>query len=189
MKKILLTICSVLFAMLAQCQEHMTFKGIPMDCNLTSFVSKLESKGYIKEVIQDNGAVLSGNFAGKDDCTILVVCTASSKLVWKIAVQFPERVSWNSLKNEYNSLKESYIEKYGTPISFEFFSNPYYEGDGFELQALILEKCTYSSFFYTSQGNILLKIGTKGRVEVHYEDNINLTTKRKEQENVIASNI
>ena len=39
------------------------------------------------------------------------------------------------------------------------------------------------------KGNILLKIGTTGRVEVHYEDNINLTTKRKEQENVIASDI
>ena len=46
MKKILLTICTLLILALAQAQEHMTFKDIPMDCDITTFISKLESKGY-----------------------------------------------------------------------------------------------------------------------------------------------
>ena len=86
MKKILLTLCTLLIVALAQAQEHMTFKDISMDCNLTTFVSKLEAKGYRTTLLEDDNAVLKGNFAGKDDCSIYVLCTAKSKLVWKVAV-------------------------------------------------------------------------------------------------------
>lgn len=162
MKKILLTICTLLIVALAQAQEHMTFKDISMDCDLTTFVAKLKAKGYKTTLIQEDAAVLSGNFAGKDDCKIVVLCTAASKLVWKVGVVFPKKISWSSLKSEYNTFKESYTQKYGTPKSYEFFSDPYYEGDGYELQALGLEKCTYASFYNTPLGGIILNIGLIG---------------------------
>lgn len=158
MKKIFVLACAILFAIAAQAQEHMTFKGISMNCTLSSFVSQLTAKGYTKLYMNEKGAVLSGDFAGKQDCKIFVLGTSSSKVVWKVAVKFPEKVSWHSLKSEYNTLKESYTEKYGNPQTFEYFSTPYYEGDGYELQALSLEKCTYSSFFSSPQGIINLEI-------------------------------
>ena len=189
MKKLLLTICAISFAMLVHAQGHMSFKGVSMGRDLTSFVAELTAKGYNKELLQDNGAVLSGGFAGKDDCTIVVLCTSHSKLVWKVMVRFPKRTSWSSLKSEYNSFKESYTEKYGSPKSYEFFTNPYYEGDGYELQALELEKCTYASFFSTPQGHICLEISKKKDVVVSYEDEINTNIKSVEKNKVVSNDI
>lgn len=189
MKKILLTLCTLLIVALTQAQEHMTFKDISMDCNLTTFVSKLKAKGYTTTLIQEDAAVLSGSFAGKDDCTIVVLCTSVSKLVWKVGVIFPKRTSWSSLKSEYNSFKESYTQKYGSPKSYEFFSDPYYEGDGYELQAIGLDKCTYASFFSTPLGGIILKIDSDKCVSVSYEDEINVKIKRSEEENAISNDI
>lgn len=189
MKKLFVLTCTILFALAVQAQEHMAFKGVSMNCTLSSFVSQLTTKGYTKLYMNDRGAVLSGDFAGKQDCKIIVLSTSSSKVVWKVAVQFPEKVSWRSLKTEYETLKESYTEKYGNPETFEFFSTPYYEGDGYELQALSLEKCTYTSFFSSPQGNICLKITNDKCVQVGYEDAINVKIRENEKNKVVSDDI
>jgi hypothetical protein len=189
MKKFLLTICTLLILALAQAQEHMTFKDIPMDCDITTFISKLESKGYKTEIVRDNAVLLTGNFAGKDDCSIIVLCTTNSKLVHRVVVDFPERTTWSALKSEYNTFKESYTKKYGDPQSFEYFSNPYYEGDGYELQALRLEKCTYKSYYKTPLGYIMLEIYKDKYVKVTYEDAINVKIKNDEKEDAISNDI
>ena len=105
MKKTLLSLCTILLVTFVQAQEHMTFKDISLNCDITTFVAKLKAKGYTTTMEFENGAILSGSFAGKDDCAIIILCTAKSKLVWKVCVGFPEKVSWRSLKSEYNSLK------------------------------------------------------------------------------------
>ena len=189
MKKMLLTLWTVLLVTFAQAQEHMTFKDISMDCDLTTYISKLKAKGYKTEYTDTYGAVMSGNFAGKDDCKIYILCTENSKLVWKVAVKFPEQSSWSSLKSEYKSFKESYIQKYGVPESYEFFSNPYEEGDGYELQALRLGKCTYFSFYKTPLGTIMLSISDDKCTSVTYEDAINVKIKNSEKEQAISNDI
>ena len=189
MKKILLTICTLLIVALAQAQEHMTFKDISMDCNLTTFVSKLEAKGYITKLTEATGAVMSGSFAGKDGCTIYILCTETTKSVWKVAVKFPEQSSWSSLKSEYKSFKESYMQKYGIPESFEFFSKPYEEGDGYELQALRLDKCIYASYFKTSLGYIVLEMHKDECLRVTYEDEINSKMRESEKEQAVSNDI
>lgn len=189
MKKALLIICAVLITIMAQAQEHMTFKGIPMNCDLSTFVAKLEAKGYVKIYEKNSGAVLSGDFAGKSDCKIFVLSTEDSKHVWKIAVKFPEQTSWYSLKNEYSTFKTSYTEKYGKPNVYEFFSSPYYEGDGYELQALRLEKCTYVSYFSTPQGDIALEMTTDKCIRVSYEDAINVNIRQGEKDKAVSSDI
>ena len=189
MKRLFILTCAILFAVAVQAQEHMTFKGLPMNCDLASFVSQLEAKGYTKLSIDEDSAFLSGSFAGKDNCTIIVLCTTAAKLVWKVAVYFPEQTSWHSLKSEYNSFKQSYTEKYGTPRSYEFFSDPYYEGDTYELQALRLDKCTYSSFYDTPAGYIGLSISSTKKVCVSYEDAINVVIKRNEKKKAVSNDI
>ena len=87
MKKLLLTCCVIISATLTYAQEHMTFKGIPMDGNLTSFVSQLKANGYTELLTQEDAVALSGNFAGKDDCTVFVLGTNKGKVVWKVVVQ------------------------------------------------------------------------------------------------------
>lgn len=189
MKKILLTLCAVILAVTLQAQEHMAFKGVSMGCNITSFVSQLKTKGFTVEYQADNGVILKGDFAGKSNCTVMVLPTKVNKMVWKVVVQFPEKTSWYSLKSEYNSFKESYTEKYGKPESYEFFSRPYEEGDGYEMTALGVDKCTYVSYYDTPEGNIALEISDKKCVQVAYEDAITTTIKAKEQETSVSEDI
>lgn len=49
--------------------------------------------------------------------------------------------------------------KYGkTEKSVELFEEPYYEGDGYELQALRLGKLLYTSMFDAKNGDITLQL-------------------------------
>lgn len=189
MKRFLLTMCAVILAVALQAQEHMTFKGIAMGCDLTTFISKLQAQGFTQELIQDNVALLKGDFAGKSNCSIIVGATKKSKKVWKVVVNFPERSSWYSLKDDYISFKESYTKKYGKPRAYEFFSSPYDEGDGYELQAVRLEKCTYSSYYTIEEGSICLTIGSDENVEVHYEDKITSEIKEREEQTSVSEDI
>jgi outer membrane protein assembly factor BamA len=167
----------------------MTFKGIPINGSLSSFVSNLKSKGFTLDLIEDGLATLKGDFAGKSNCTIVVVATEQSNTVWKVVVFFPEKTSWYSLKSEYESFKESYTEKYGNPESYEFFSNPYYEGDGYELQALTSEKCRFVSYYQTDKGYITVEVHRSQCLLVSYEDAINVTIKIQEEEMRISEDI
>lgn len=190
MKKVLLSIVLVMTSLVCIAQvDHMSFKGVPINGKLNSFVSKLEAQGFSVEYKQDDAAVLSGEFAGKSDCTIMVISTKVSNIVWKVVVQFPEKTSWYSLKGEYNSFKESYTKKYGEPTSYEFFSSPYYEGDGYELQALKSEKCMWASYFSTSQGTIILELTDGKCTQVVYEDGINVKIFQKEKKQIVSEDI
>ena len=66
MKRILITLCAVILSFSAQAQEHMTFKGVSMGCDITTFVSQLESKGFTVDYEADNGVILTGDFAGNE---------------------------------------------------------------------------------------------------------------------------
>ena len=189
MKKIILALCAIFCVVTTQAQEHMTFKGVSMGCDLMTFVSRLKDKGCTVEFIQDDCAVLMGNFAGSDSCSIGVFCTAKSKQVWKVIVYFPEKTSWFPLKSEYKSLKESYTAKYGTPKSYETFSCPYEDGDGCEMMALAAGLCKYFSFFETSICSIMLGIDETKRVGVTYEDKLNVEVFKKEKQAIVSSDI
>lgn len=189
MRRFLLAFCAIMLTMALHAQEHLTFKGIPMGSNLATFVSKLKSQGFTQEGDYGEMIIMKGDFAGKSYCTIVIGATKTTKSVWKVVVTFPEKVSWYSLKSEYNSFKESYNSKYGKGRSYEYFSDPYYEGDGYELQALRLEKCKYATFYETTEGKIMLKIGDDKAVQVHYEDKLTTAVKSKEEEQSISNDI
>ena len=166
--------------------KHLEFKGIPIDGSLNEFVSKLEAKGFTKTETMGTIAQLKGEFAG-ENVNVYVVGSEKTKTVWKVAVFFPEKSSWRSLKRDYFDYKELFTKKYGKPKNdFEFFSDPYYEGDGYELQALRLDKCSYCSFYNTREGSIMLEIDSSKCISVGYEDATNVKIKsREEEENVM----
>lgn len=158
MKKILLVVALFLSLSLSA-QEHLEFRGIPIDGHLNSFVSKMKSIGYTVHEEDGNVVVMKGKFTNKD-VLLAVIASVKTHIVWKVSVLFDEASSWSSLKSDYLEYKELFTNKYGMPRSYEFFSKPYYEGDGFELQALRNEKCTYASFFENSVGYIGVRLGT-----------------------------
>lgn len=175
----LITLLFVVFPLLASAQtfssatkEHFTFKGISITGSVDSFARQLQKQGYSLLELEPQGASLVGKFANEYDCTIGVLGTEKSHIVYMIAVQFPEKNTWSSLKGQYSDLKEALTLKYGEPTScVETFDSPYYEGDNYEMQALSLEKCRYTSLFMSDYGNVMLTISDSKCVTLLYVDN------------------
>ena len=72
----------------------------------------------------------------------------------------------NKAIDTYRSMKGILTDKYGKPEEdFNFFKKPYYEGDGYEEQAIRLGKATFASFW----PGIMLEINEMLTVQVIYE--------------------
>lgn len=163
--------------------------GIPIDGNISDFVIKLEAKNFSVIKKYGNNILMEGQFAGKS-AEVFVLSTNKTKTVWKVAVYFNKKSSWYSLKSDYKEYKELFTEKYGKPSdTFEFFSKPYYEGDGYELQALRKDKCTYVTFFELETGNIAVKISSSGSIALVYEDALNSDIKEREGKSSVMDDI
>lgn len=153
----LLTVLMISVAAHAQSDavEHFTFKGIPIDGTIAEFGQKLTADGFIIKEKTDEIMELNGNFGGVDGCKVVVFTTPKSKQVYSIMVLFPTAESWYSLKSDYKDYKAMLAAKYGkAETTVERFTDPYYEGDGYEIQALRLSKASYASFFHTDNGSV-----------------------------------
>ena len=163
-------------------ESHIEFKGIPLNGSLSSFVEKMKREGFkFKEYSDNSVAIMEGLFTGKN-VEIFVISSSKTKTVWKVSSYYEGKESWLSLKRDYNEMVELFKKKYGEPVKhFEFFSKPYYEGDGYEMQALKKEKCFYASFWETDKGTMIVEITEWGQIRVGYEDRINIKVKQKEE--------
>lgn len=170
---------------------HLTFKGIPIDGHINSFIEKMETKGFEKKEINKTGniAIMTGSFVGKS-CAIIVLATEKTFTVSKVIAITSEYISWTSLKFDYKRFKDLYVTKYGTPSNkYEFFAEPYYEGDGYELQALKKEKCFYASFFGTEEGNIAVMLSSDAKIKFVYEDKQNMDILLEEKHDKVLNEI
>lgn len=184
MQKNLLALLFLLFTTVlgVNAQEHMKFMGIPIDGTLSSFGTKLSEKGFVKKNADDGILSFKGKFTGKD-VDVLLLGTEETLTVWKVVVLFDKETSWSSIKSIFNDYKDMFKGKYGEPSNdFHFFSKPYYEGDGYEMQALRMDKCTYSTFWNTLQGSINLDMNKRGYITIAYEDKANSVIWQKEKE-------
>ena len=173
MKKFALLFVAMLISTTFFAQEHLDFRGVPLDGHIDGFISKMEELGYTLEKKVDNAAIMSGKFTGKD-VELYILSSPKTKTVWKVAALFEKATSWSSLKSSYLEYKELYTQKYGKPeSSFEFFKDPYYEGDGYELQALRNEKCHYFTMYELEGGVVAVQLMSSGCLQLGYEDNIN----------------
>lgn len=171
MKRFVFSLC-LLFSLFTvasaqQASEHMTFKGIPINGTLNSFVNKLKLKGY-NYIDTDNGiALLSGDFASYKRCTIGVVSSKEKDLVIKVAVIFPSYNCWAPIENNYLTLKEMLTKKYGEPSecieTFQAHSQP--DDDNTKMGYLGLNQCKYLTVFETKNGTIVLELANKGYTE------------------------
>lgn len=201
MKKILLLVALVLLPVIGFSQndglfslengKHLTFRDVPIDGSLNAFIAQIEVKGFTSLYTADDyqGAVLSGRFIGKD-VKLIIITTPKTKTVWKVAVKFEDQRNWYSLKSDYTELKSSLTVKYGGPTSYEFFSSPYEEGDGYEMTAIYAEKCVYTSFFEIKENGVVIgylslsinKNDSQGYVSLSYEDSTNAAIMRSEKD-------
>lgn len=190
MKRKLLLLSIFIFCLSLGAQEHLRFKGIPIMGNVSEFALKLKNIGYTLLDSSDNMYFLTGSFAGFDNVTIAVLGTPQTNTAYKVAVFFEEKETFSSLETQYRSLLKSYSDKYGNPEkSYDFFIDPYYKGDGYELQALRNDKCRYISFFTIDKGYLSVEISKMQKVVVYYEDLEGSNIFTKERNSIVNDDI
>lgn len=161
-------------------EQYMKFREIPITGPITEMVKKLQALGYTLEEQENYVAIMSGNFAN-ENCEIVLYATPKTHKMHSVIVNFAEQNSWYSLKSKYKKLKEQLTSKYNqTPKSTEYFADPYYEGDGYELQALRKDKCFYFSNFSFTPGKIGIYI-LGNKVTIMYQDYFGKSLNKKEE--------
>ena len=182
---ILISLCISLSSFAQTDAQHLKFKGVPIDGTLAAYVSKMKAAGFSDLGIKDGTAVLQGDFAGFKGCIIGVSTLKKTNVVNTIGVIFPECDNWSKLENNYQTLKEMLIQKYGEPADcvekFQSYSQP--NDDGLRLTFLRMDKCTYYTTFETPNGDIQLSLEHQDRrcfAKLQYWDKIN-TNKVKTQ--------
>ena len=190
MKKLFFMMLLCAISVCVSAQNHLTFKGVPIEGSLTSFVAKLQAKGFTKISSNEERAMMKGDFSG-DSRTILIYATKTTKQVYAVCVVLKESSSWSTLKSTYNEYKSSLATKYGEGDSYENFLSPYKEGDGYEMIALRAEKCLYATTFEIASGTIAIMIisANNGAVALYYTDKTNTKLSEKEQKDLISNDL
>lgn len=163
------------------------FNEVKIDGNSADYITKIKAKGYtLKEYYKNgNGAILK-----KDLAELYVFWTPKTKMVYKVTYYLPKKDSWYGLKSQYQDFYKLLSDKYGEPKPdnvYEYFTKPYYEGDGYELTGLSLGKVTYFTFWDLSEKENLqigLSISKYEQVEISYENYKNGLIKQDEQKSI-----
>ena len=152
-----------------------TFDGVYIGGSVSDVLAKYKAKGYRHENNFEGVVQMVGRVAGKT-CDLFIVYTPKSKTVCKVAVIFPEKTSWYTLKSEYIEYKEVLEEIYGEPENEYFtFKSPYYEGDGYELSAIKMDKHVISAFWFNHNNtNIAIRVTEYSQVNISYENARNM---------------
>ena len=160
---------------------HMKFMGIEMNCAVDIAMLDLEKKGFEIIDIRKEGYIMSGKFIDRN-ALVTLHTTPKTNLFYRANIFFNEHTSWYSLKSEFLEVVKYYKAKYKSISSSRTFIDPYYEGDGYELQGVSMDKCFYYERFEAEGGKISIEISDIKRVQIRYEDKNN--AKKNEQETI-----
>ena len=174
----------MLFAVISlMAQEHLSFKGIPIEGSMTAFCQKLKAKGFTSIGSENNLTLFTGDFTGRN-ATVGVTATDDGKDVFAVVVLFDPSGEWNALINTYDYYKDLYTRKYGKPsISKE--KNPALSDSNTALMAEVHQgTVVYGSAWEVTGGDIQLSIEKssgvyEGMVMIRYRDSQNIEAKIK----------
>ncbi len=179
-KHITLFIACLILAGSLFAQQHLSFKGVPIDGTLKSYTDAMVKAGFHYKLTQDGTALLTGDFAGYKGCTVGVSTLKNLDVVSRIAVLFPNKDTWSAVLGDYEHLKAMLTEKYGTPSdSQEKFTGHIGDYDNyFVMRALKYGEYVWYTTFTTELGDIELAImsGTEyntAMVRLSYYDKAN----------------
>lgn len=161
-------------------QQHLTFKGVPIDGTMKECTTALVKAGLNVDSRENGMTILTGEVAGFKNCIVGVSSAQNSDLVCNIGVLFPERDQWTVLEKDYMQLKTMLTKKYGNPTQsneeFTVFVGNYI--NGIVMDAIRDGHCSYYAVYSTKLGDIELIIieGMKpntGLVRLSYFDKAN----------------
>ena len=142
---LIIAISVSLFCSAQSKETHLEFMGLPISGSAEFFIPRLEEKGFVKVDTFESSTKFIGKFAN-EIVNLTLLASPRTNTVCKVIVYFPEKNSWAELQSDYFKKKKLYRIKYLLTDDFEFFSNPYENGDGYEMRAVVNEKCNYHSF-------------------------------------------
>lgn len=181
MKKVIFTLTLLFVTISVVAQEHLSFKGIPIEGSMTEFCQKLKAKGFTSIGRENNLTLFSGDFTGRK-ATVGVTATDDGKNVFAVIVLFDPSGEWNTLVNTYDYYKDLYTRKYGKPtVSKE--NNPARSDSNTALMAEVHQgTVVYGSAWEVTGGDIQLSIEKssgiyEGMVMIRYRDSQNVETK------------
>lgn len=176
-KHFALVVCFLFTMTTAFSQEHMLFRGVPIDGTVESFAQSLVSKGFTKIGIQDGNTMLSGKFTGRD-VIIVAYSSPASKKVYRVGVIYQVDNTWSVIENLYNDLKSMLTQKYGAPALVNETTTEHsslYSRD--KLFALRMDKLIWESGWLLENGAVSVKMAHQEAlgvmVVIVYEDKIN----------------
>ncbi len=181
MKHILITLALSLMMFSVNAQEHLSFKGIPIEGSMTAFCQKLKAKGFTSIGRDNNITIFTGEFTGRK-ATVGVTATDDGKNVFAVVVFFDSSGEWNTLVNTYDYYKDLYTRKYGAP-TFSKENNPAHSDSNTALMAEVYQgTVVYGSTWEVTGGEIQLIIGKsteiyEGMVMIRYRDSQNVEAK------------
>ena len=162
-----------------------SFMDVPVGGTKMEAVNKFKAKGFSVVKLEDTYVRMQGKM-GNTNIELAIVTSPITFSVWKYSVYLPKRDTWYELKSEFESYKSTLVSKYGEPTSdYHFFSNPYDEGDGYELSAITLGKCSFSSFWGEKMS---LQISKYKQVNISYENPVNSKLDDEEKEKLKLKN-
>ncbi len=181
MKKFFITLALFFAVINIMAQEHLSFKGIPIEGSMTTFCQKLKAKGFTSISRDKNITFFSGDFTGRK-ATVGVTATDDGKNVFAVFVFFDSSGEWNTLVNTYDYYKELYTRKYGEPTNSKE-ENPALTDSNTALMAEVYQgTVVYGSVWEVAGGDIQLSIEKstelyEGMVMIRYRDSQNIETK------------
>jgi hypothetical protein len=187
MKKAVFTICLLLITLFSA--QAQVFNGVKIDGKVDSVINQFKEKGYeIREADESPADVtLMTGMLSYQKVKLYIVSTPKTKLACRVILCFPEDDSWFSLKSSYKKYLELLTQKYGKPDkNFNSWREPYYEGDGYEIQALEKDKVTYSAYWLNKNNlNVGITINRDKQIQFIYENTINseLETSEEQEKN------
>ena len=169
MKKFLLAPLLFLIPFLSHSQVE--FYGMRVGESLEITKKNFIAKGFVQKSSQGNVITWEGTFGGKTG-KIYTVSTPKSKLVWKFLVVAETHTDWYDTKLALNKYIEIFTKKYGAHSDqYFYFRKPYYEGDGYEHNAISLGYAEISSIYTFQDGNVVsLEITKELSVKITYQN-------------------
>lgn len=138
--------------------QYLVVKGVQINGNPTTFVSKMKQKGFssVPNAQIDGATLLKGTFSGYRDAYMQI--EHGNGNVSQVAIAI-EGGRWEEAKTIYHQLKDAYRTKYNVePESEEFFKNADDETTGSAHFALSKGDAKYESTFKVEHGEISLII-------------------------------
>lgn len=122
----------------------------------------------------DKGDIVSfKGEVGGEPALVYTSYTPKTKKLRNVGVYFTSgnKDSIYLVKNRYERFVEILTKKYGAPTdTFAFYSSPYEEGDGYELQAIRMGKGNFMSYWKLEDGIIACEIDKDLDIKVVYEN-------------------